>query len=107
MYNNVRPQLQRLLKIGAGKGIIDNNQQVAAVCNLCNCLDIHQPEQRIGRSLQPHHFRVWANGLFVSSQTAGWHVAGLNIVATHHTLKDTIAATVQVIARDDMVAGTE
>ncbi len=107
MYNNVRPQLQRLLKIRTGKGVIHNNQQLMAVRNLCDCPDIHQSEQRIGRSLQPHHLRIWPDGLFVSIQIAGWHIAGLDSIAAHHTLKDSIAATVQVITGDDVITCTE
>src|SRR5215468_5381516 len=107
MDNDVCAQLQRLLKIGAGEGVIDNHQQFMMMSNLCNCLYIHQSKQRISRSLQPDHFRVWANGLFVSRQAICWHIAGFDVVAAHHALKDTIGASVEVIAGDNMITSAE
>jgi hypothetical protein len=37
------PKIERLLEIGAGKGIIDDEQHLMAMRNLSYCLDIHQP----------------------------------------------------------------
>src|SRR5205807_6545013 len=42
MHHNIRAQLQRLLKVGAGKGIIDYHEQVPAMGQFSDSLDIDQ-----------------------------------------------------------------
>src|SRR5205814_4683278 len=77
------------------------------VCNPCHGLDIYQAQQRIRRRLQPDHFGVWPDSLLIACYVARCHIGGLHIVAAHNTLKDTVAATIEVIAGDHMLTSAE
>ena len=77
------------------------------VCNLCHGLDIYQAQQRIRRSLQPDHFGVWPDSSLITFYVTCCHIGCLHIVAAHNTLKDTVAAAIEVITGDHMLAGAE
>src|SRR3954471_2501554 len=77
------------------------------VCNLCYGLYIYQAQQWIRRRLQPDHFSIWPDSLLIGCDIACCHIGGLHIVAPHNPLKDAVAAAIEVIAGDYMVAGAE
>ena len=107
MHHNIRAQLQRLLKVGAGKSIIDYHEQVPVMGQRRDSLDIDQSKQRIRWSFQPDHFRVWTNSFLIIRYLVRGHIAELDVVATHHPLKNAVGAPVGVIARNDMIARAE
>src|SRR6266571_4147276 len=99
--DDVRAQLQWLLEIRAGKGVIHDDQQVVSMGNLCDCRNIYQPQEWIGRRLQPDHFRVAADSLLIGCYITCRYIAGLDGVATHDALENTIAPTIEIVARND------
>src|SRR2546426_12332085 len=77
------------------------------VCNRCYGLDIYQAQERIRWRLQPDQFGVWPYSLLIARYVVCRHVGSFYIVAAHNTLEDTVAATIEVIAGDQVVPGAE
>jgi hypothetical protein len=62
MHDNVRSVIQRILKIRAHEGIINNNVDAMLVSNGCYLADIHQPQSRVRRALDPNKLGViWSD----------------------------------------------
>ena len=56
--DNVRSVIERILDVGAQKGIIDHHHDTVPVRNRGDGPDIHQTKGRIARALDPDQFRL-------------------------------------------------
>ena len=107
LHHNIRPQLQRTLKIGRGKGIIHRQQHTACPGNGGHCLYIHNCKQRIGGRFQPDQLRVAANGPFKLLRITPLHIRKGNTVTRKQPFKQTHRPAVHIGNGNDMVAGVE
>ena len=64
MHNNIGTVVQRVLDVGAQEGIVDNNHDSVLMGNGSHLADIHQPERRVRRGLDPDEFGlIWPDQL--------------------------------------------
>ena len=105
MDDKVGTKLQRTLKIGAGKGVIDGEEEIAPAGKRTEGGEIDQLEQRVARRLNPDQPGCGVDSLFDAGDVAGINIADINAPRTQDALKDPIGASVGVVAGEDLVAG--
>ena len=57
VHDDVRPQRQRMLQRGGGKGVVDHHQRAVLMGDRAERLDVDDPEPRVAGRLDPHHAR--------------------------------------------------
>src|SRR5258708_27373961 len=107
MKHNICPQVQWLLEVWAGEGVVHDEQDMMTMGNCGDCLNIYESKQRIGGRLQPDQFCGGANGLLICCDISIWHIARLNIIAAYDTFEQTVCSTIEIVASNQMVTRTQ
>src|SRR5580700_6726131 len=63
MDHQIGPELERLLEVWRGEGVIDGQFRPALVGDSSNRRDIEDLQERVGWRLNPHELGFWCNDL--------------------------------------------
>lgn len=78
MRDHIGAQLQRVLQIGRGEGVVHHADAAVAVGNLGDGGDVDHAQQRVGGRLHPHQLGLGAPGCFDCGE-----VLEVDVVAAH------------------------
>src|SRR5688572_4656781 len=108
VHHDVEAVLQRLLDPRRGEGVVADGNDAALARDGGDGLQVDQLEQRIGRGLDPDHFRIRLDGLLKRPHLGKVRECRADIGrALAHLLEDEIAAAVEVVHGDDVRARVE
>ena len=108
MDDHIDPELDRPLGHRGGEGIITDGQNAAPPGEFGHRLEIDDPQQRIGRRLEPDHPRLVAYGFF---ERLGAGQIGVSEAQPRRAFanigEQAVGAAVQIVESDHVIAGIE
>ena len=104
--HNVRTEIERILKIRGHKGVVHNQNQVVAFCNIRHLSDVGYVHHRVRRSFDVDCFCIFFH-IALHVITAAVDAGKLDAVFLVDVVEQTNAAAVQIGVRNDVVALAE
>src|SRR6185437_10157516 len=107
MQDDIRAQVQRVLQIWGGEGIVDAKQDILLPGETRQCCNVDDIHQWIGRRLGPYQFRI---GIEVRAD--GFGVLHVDEMEADTRLLEyfgekPVGAPIHVTRSDDLIAGYE
>lgn len=103
----IRTQLQRILQVGRGKGVVDDDLGVASrLNNLRDCGDIRDRRRWVGWGLQPNELGVLFQRRLHRRGIGGIDDGQLDTPLAVVMMQEAIHAAVGIVAEDDVVTWT-
>ena len=103
MDDDVESQRQRSLHVGCGERIVGNTNQPALFCNSGDGCQVHQFQQRIGRSFDPDHPRVRPDRRFERRRVGRVDIGEIEPGrAPAHAFEEAVGSAVEIVAHDDV-----
>ncbi|CAM5665895.1 hypothetical protein SSPIM334S_07589 [Streptomyces spiroverticillatus] len=107
VHDDVRAQRDRLLEVGAGEGVVDDELRARRVRDLRDGGDVRDPEQRVGGRLDPHDLRTGRERGPDRRRVGGVGDRPLHAPARDDLGEEPEGAAVRVVRDDDVVAGRQ
>ena len=102
-----RAQREGPLQGRRGEGVVHDQRDLPRPDQIGGGTDVDQPEERVGRRLEPDHARAPGERPFEMRGIAQVDEARLDAERAQDLLEEPVRAAVHVVAADDVVAGTE
>ena len=107
MDDNVGTVIQRVLDIGAEKGVVDDDHDAIAMCHGRHVADIHQAEGRVAWALNPDQLGFIRSDQLGNVDFDAGRERNLNPVGRSHLGEVSMSSTVDVRNGDHMRACSE
>ncbi len=108
VHDDVGTQRQRLLEVGRGEGVVDDDDRTNRVADLGERGDVADLHERIARSLNPEHLgRVGTECGAHRIEVAEVCRAQRRAPGHEHPVNEPVGAAVDVVAHQHVVAGRE
>lgn len=109
LVHDVGAEVERVEQPRAHHGVVDDDDggAVGGVCGRGDARDVDDLDERVGRGLEEHH-----GGLVVENRGDAGDVGGVDVVHDNaavggEVFEEAVCAAVEVVARDDFVAGLQ
>ena len=107
MDDEVGPELDGTLDVGAGEGVIDDHEGVVCVSDVTRPPQVRYTEDRVGGRLEEEHLRRRTHGRFDGAGVRRIDVAEVELVFAEDLLEQAVGAAVGVVGHHHVVAGLE
>ena len=104
MDDQVNPVIQRIAPPRAGKGAVDDGQQVVSFRNLHHGRNVADLEHGVGQGLDVEHLRVGLDGRLVGGGVTHVRQRDFNTEAGQFTVQQTVRPAIDVRAGHDVVS---
>src|SRR4051794_14251380 len=105
--DDVRAQGQRTLEVRRREGVVDHEQGAGLVGDVGQGGDVGDPEQRVGRRLDPDHLRPVGDGSAYRVEVVEPDRRVDQAPALEHLVEEPVRAAVRVVGQHHVVTGVE
>ena len=105
--DQIGAEIERPLEVRGHEGVVDAEAHAARRADGGDGADVGQAQQRVGRRLQPAELRARLDGGGHRLRIARIDIAEAQAEAAEHLLEQPVRPAVEIVARDDVVAGVE
>ena len=107
VHDHIRSELQRLLQIRRGKGVVNGRNNPFRRRHLRKFLNIHNFQERVGGGFNPDHARTGPKGLFDLLRVGQIDEAEFNAIGLKNRCKQPVATAVEIIGCNNVVTRAE
>ena len=106
MDDNIRAEIERVLEVRRHEGVVHDQNQVVAFCNIRHLSDVGYVHHRVRRGLDVDGFCIFFHIAF-HVITAAVDAGKFDAVFLVHMVEQTNASAVQIRIRNDVVSRAE